>query len=90
VRWEMELKQVFQEFSGQISRNGRLFAVRGGKLKGNEIRLTLDGDPADKASPVVFTGRILGNTIEGAMITGASRQPWKATRNPATMQQIDR
>ena len=23
VRWEMELKQVFQEFSGQISRNGR-------------------------------------------------------------------
>ena len=90
VRWEMELKQVFQEFSGQISRNGRPFALRGGKLKGNEIQFTLDGDAADRTSPLLFTGRIRGNTIEGAMINGASRQPWKATRNPATMQPIDR
>ena len=90
VRWEMELKQVFQEFSGQIIRNGRPYALRGGKLKGNEIQFTLDGDAADRTSPLLFTGRIRGNTIEGAMINGASRQPWKATRNPATMQRIDR
>ena len=90
VRWEIELKQVFQEFSGQISRNGRPFALRGGKLKGNEIQFTLDGDAADRTSPLLFTGRIRGNTIEGAMINGTSRQPWKATRNPATMQRIDR
>ena len=90
VRWEMELKQVFQEFSGQISRNGRPYALRGGKLKGSEIQFTLDGDAADRTSPLLFTGRIRGNTIEGAMINGASRQPWKATRNPATMQRIDR
>ena len=65
VRWEMELKQVFQEFSGQISRNGRPFPLRGGKIKGDEIRFSLDGDPADKPSTLVFTGRIRGNTIEG-------------------------
>jgi precorrin-6B methylase 2 len=89
VQWEMELKQVFQEFSGQISRNGRPFPLRGGKIKGDEIRFSLDGDPADKPSTLVFTGRIRGNTIEGAMSTGASRQRWRTTRNPATMQQID-
>ncbi len=44
VRWEMELKQVFQEVSGQVSRNGRPLPVRGGKIKGDEIRFTLDRD----------------------------------------------
>jgi len=90
VRWEMELKQVFQEFSGQISRNGRLFALRGGKLKGDEIRFSLDQDLSGNTAPLEFTGRIRGNTIEGATISGVSRQPWKATRDPATMQPIDK
>jgi len=90
VRWELELQQVFQEISGQVSRNGRLFPFRGGKVKGDEIRLNLDGDPAHKALSVEFAGRIRGNTIEGTMITGTSRQPWRATRNPATIQPIDR
>ena len=90
VRWEMELGQVFQEVSGQVSRNGRPFAVRGGKIKGDEIGFTIDGDPTARMSPLMFTGRIRGNTIEGATVTGTSRQPWRATRNPATMHRIDR
>jgi precorrin-6B methylase 2 len=90
IRWEMELRQVFQEVSGQVSRNGRPFPLRGGKVKGDEIRFTLDGDPADRTSPLLFTGRIRGNNIEGTMSTGVSRQPWQAARNPATMQRIDR
>jgi precorrin-6B methylase 2 len=90
VRWEMELKQVFQEFSGQISRNGRLFPLRDGKIKGDEIRFSLDGDPADKPSTLVFTGRIRGNTIEGTIAAETARRAWKAARNPATMLRIDR
>jgi hypothetical protein len=86
----MELGQVFQEVSGQVSRNGRPFAVRGGKIKGDEIGFTIDGDPAARTSPLMFTGRIRGNTIDGAMIAGTSRQTWRATRHPATMQRIDR
>jgi precorrin-6B methylase 2 len=90
VRWEMELKQVFQEFSGQISRNGRPFPLRGGKIKGDEIRFSLDGNPADKPSTLAFTGRIRGNTIEGTIAAETAHRTWKATRNPATMQRIDR
>jgi hypothetical protein len=89
VRWEMELKQVFQEFSGQISRNGRPFPLRGGKIKGDEIRFSLDGDPADKPSTLAFTGRIRVNTIEGTIAAETAQRAWKASRNPATMQRID-
>jgi hypothetical protein len=88
--WEMELKQVFQEVSGQVSLNGRPFPLRGVKLKGDEIRFNLDGDAADGTSALVFTGRIRGNTIEGTIETGTSRRAWKANRNPATMQPLDR
>ena len=85
----MELKQVFQVVSGQVSRNGRPFPLRGGKIKGDEIRFSLDGDPADKPSTLVFTGRIRGNTIEGTIAAETAHRTWKATRNPATMQRID-
>jgi len=90
VRWEMELKQVFQEFSGQISRNGMPFPLRDGKIKGDEIRFSLDGNPADKPSTLVFTGRIRGNTIEGTIAAETAHRTWKATRNPATILPIDR
>ena len=88
--WELEVRQVFQEITAQVNYKGKLFPLRAGKIKGDGIRFTLDGDPFGKGTPVEFTGRIRGNTIEGVMITGTSRQPWRATRNPATMQPIDR
>jgi precorrin-6B methylase 2 len=88
--WELALKQEFQEISGQLTRDGTQHAVRNGKIKGDRIRFTLDHDPAGNATPVEFTGRIRGNTIEGTIASGTARQPWKAARNPATMQRIDR
>jgi precorrin-6B methylase 2 len=90
IRWELQMKQVFQEVSGQVSRNGRPYPLRGVKLKGDEIRFNLDGDPADRTSPLVFTGRIRGNTIEGTIAAETASRAWKAARNPATMQRIDR
>ena len=90
MRWEMELKQVFQEVSGQVSLNGRPFPLRDVKLKGDEIRFNLDGDAADRTSALVFTGRIRGNTIEGTIAADKSHRAWKANRNPATMQPLDR
>jgi Methyltransferase domain len=87
IRWELQMKQVFQEVSGQVSRNGRPYPLRGVKLKGDEIRFNLDGNAA---TPLVFTGRIRGNTIEGTIAADKSHRAWKANRNAATMQPIDR
>jgi precorrin-6B methylase 2 len=90
TRWELELKQNFQEISGQVTRDGNPFTIRDSKIKGDGIRFTLDRDPAGKAAPVEFTGRIRGHTIEGTMAAGPSRRAWKASRNPATMERIDK
>jgi hypothetical protein len=89
-KWELEVKQVFQEITGQVSYKGKQFPLRGGKIKGDGIRFTLDGDPFGKGVPVEFTGRVQGNSIEGTIGDGTSRRTWKATRNPATVQTIAR
>jgi hypothetical protein len=85
----MELKQAFQEVSGQVSLNGRPFPLRGAKLKGDEIRFYVEGNSADRTSPLVFTGRIRGSAIEGTITADTTHRAWKAVRNPATMQPID-
>ena len=88
TRWELELKQAFQEISGEVTREGNRSPCGAGKIKGDGIRFTLEDGPFGKAAPVEFTGRIRGNTIEGTLATETSRRAWKATRNPATMQPI--
>jgi precorrin-6B methylase 2 len=90
TRWELELNQNFQEISGQVTRDGKQFAVRNGKIKGEGIRFTLDQDPAGKSTPIEFTGTIRGNSIKGTIAAGTSSRAWKAARNPATIQRIDR
>jgi precorrin-6B methylase 2 len=89
TKWELEVKQAFQKITGQFSYKGKLFPLRDGKIKGDGIRFTLDGDPFGKGAPVEFTGRIRGNAIEGTINSGTSLHAWKATRIPATMQPID-
>ncbi len=88
TRWELELKQKYQEISGQVTRDGKPFPVRNGKIKGEGIRFTLD-DPAAITTPVEFTGLIRGNSIKGTIAAGTSSRSWKATRNPATIERID-
>jgi precorrin-6B methylase 2 len=90
TRWVLELNQAFQEISGQLARDGNAFAIRADNMKGDGIRFTLDRDPAGKAAPVEFTGRIRGHTIEGTIAAGPSRRAWKASRDPATMERIDK
>ena len=89
-RWELELKQAFQEITGQVVYRGKPYALQGGKMSGEEIRFTLSGEPFGKGGPVDFSGRVRGHSIEGTIADGAVRRPWRATRNPDTMQPIAR
>ncbi|HET6489253.1 MAG TPA: methyltransferase domain-containing protein [Syntrophales bacterium] len=90
TQWDLVLKQEFQEISGHVTRDGTQYAVRNGKIKGDRIRFTLEQGPAGKATPVEFAGRIRRNTIEGTFTRGTDSRPWKALRNPSTMQRIDK
>ena len=89
MRWELELKQVFQEITAQARLNGQPVAVKGAKLKGDEIRLTLEGGSAAGSPSVELAGRIRGNRIEGTARVAESQRAWKAGRTPGTMQRID-
>ena len=83
TRWEMELKQDSRRFRGRSVGTGVNTLSRNGvKIKGDRIRFTLDQDPAGKATPVEFTGRIRGNAIEGAIAGGTSRPALESHPQP--------
>jgi hypothetical protein len=89
-RWELNVDQVFQEVSGQITHKGKQYPLQAGKMTGEEIRFTLSGEPFGKSAPVEFSGWVRGHSIEGTIANGAVRRPWRTSRNPDTMQPIAR
>ena len=60
--------------------------VRGARLRGEEIRLSVSGVIAGKAWNHLFRGKLTGDRIEGEVIVsdGEARRTltWTATRTP--------
>jgi hypothetical protein len=69
---ELTLVQAFQQVSGTLQHNGTSAAITDGRLRGAELRMTIDG--------AQYAGRVNGNTIEGTVTTSGKTVPWKATR----------
>ena len=69
---ELTLVQAFQQVSGTLQHNGTSAAITDGRLRGAELRMTIDG--------AQYTGRVNGDTIEGTVTTSGKTVPWKATR----------
>jgi SAM-dependent methyltransferase len=69
---ELTLKQEFQMVSGTLSVNGASKAVTNGRLRGDQIRFTVEGTE--------YEGRVNGNTIQGTSSNGGSKSNWKATK----------
>jgi SAM-dependent methyltransferase len=69
---ELKLTQTFQEISGTLSTGGNAMAITYGKIQGNEISFTANGSQ--------YTGRVTGNSINGAAKSGATSRNWTATR----------
>ncbi len=68
---ELQLGQSFQMVTGTLKTGDRATLVKG-RVNGDEIKLT--------AGNVQYVGRVNGNAIEGAMVSGARRSGWTATR----------
>jgi SAM-dependent methyltransferase len=66
---DLRLTQQFQNLTGDLTAGGKKTAVEG-RLKGDEITLTIGG--------LRYTGRVDGDRISGSR--GASGPPWVATR----------
>src|SRR5262245_31532593 len=70
---ELRLEQKFQQITGTLATNGAITPITFGRLRGDEIRLTVAG--------VSYVGRVNGNTMRGE-VKGGTVAAWTAVRKP--------
>ena len=68
---ELALKQTFQMVAGTLKSGNSTLNITNGKLRGDQISFT--------AGNAEYTGRVIGNSIEGS-VKGGSSSNWSATR----------
>jgi len=69
----LKLEQEFQMVSGTLTSAGRVSKLSNGKLNGDQISFTVNGQ--------THTGRVSGERIDGTIKAGASNNAWSATRD---------
>jgi precorrin-6B methylase 2 len=69
---ELTFVQTFQQVSGTLQKNGTSAAITDGRLRGEELNMTVDG--------AQYVGRVNGNTIVGTITTAGKTVHWRATR----------
>jgi SAM-dependent methyltransferase len=93
IPYILEFQQHFQWPAGKIKVNGVEAPLSTIKLEGDKISFAVEKGKGAKTAIMSFEGRVVGNTIEGAVAVRGGPQPnrqsWKAKRNPATMKPLD-
>ena len=83
-RWQFDIAQKFQILDVDAWAGGSVMVVRGARLRGEEIRLSVTGIVGGKGYNVLFAGKIADGRIEGnvRVSDGDSYRtlPWKASR----------
>ena len=69
---ELTLTQQYQTIAGTLRMADKTLAISSGKLDGENISFSVGG--------VQYSGRVRGDTMDGAMAVGATRSPWSASR----------
>jgi SAM-dependent methyltransferase len=83
-RWEFRVAQEYQKLDVKAYAGSREQAVRGIRLRGEEIRLVMTGLVNEKPSTQAFKGVVKGDRIDGEVTisNGEDKRtlPWTATR----------
>ena len=71
---ELNLNQEYQYFSGTYSTGSRSFSLTDGKLEGDAISFSVNGD--------LYTGRVFEKVMKGTVVNAASgtKSDWTASR----------
>jgi hypothetical protein len=69
----LSLKQQLTRVSGSVRLDGKDIPMEEVKLRGDRLSFRLSGRKGE------FSGRVLGNQIEGVVETGGAKSPWSAT-----------
>lgn len=69
---ELTFRQEFQVVYGSLTIGDNSYDISGGKLNGNEITFTVNGES--------YKGRVSGNKMKGTVTTGVNVSNWNASR----------
>jgi SAM-dependent methyltransferase len=85
-QWQFDMKQTYQVLDVNARAGGTSMAVRGARLRGEEIRLAVTGPIGGKGYNTLFAGKVTDGRIEGSLRISDGENyrtiPWKATRQP--------
>jgi SAM-dependent methyltransferase len=85
-RWAFEVKQQYQELDIGARAQGREQAVRGSRLRGEDLRLMVTGVIGGRPWNHLFRGVVKGDRIDGELVVSNGEDsrtyPWQATRTP--------
>jgi Methyltransferase domain len=83
--YELALEQKFQVISGTVRVGGRSVALQDARLRGDEISFNFSADVNGSPLKHAFSGRVIGNAINGTVNLSGSRTQgqfdWNATRS---------
>ena len=72
-RGRLILTQAFQKVSGSIASWGATTPITGGRLHGSDLAFSVRGSD--------YFAVVKGGTMEGTIVTGRKKEPFKATRS---------
>lgn len=75
--YEGRLEQQFQNVQGSLKSENRALVVRNGKLRGDDIVFSVN---EEGQTPRTFTGRVMGDRMEGTATAAGSDEKWTAVR----------
>ena len=82
--WEFRVEQLYQRLDVVAHAGGVEMAVRGSRLRGEEIKLAVSGKVGGKPWNHLFRGTLKGDRIEGQLLVSDGENnkeiPWIATR----------
>lgn len=85
-RWQFDIAQKYQVLDVDARTGGANMAVRGARLRGEEIRLAITGVVGGKAYNTLFAGKVTDGRIEGNIRISDGENyrtiPWTAGRQP--------
>jgi SAM-dependent methyltransferase len=83
-RWQFDIKQNYQVIDVHARAGASEQAVRGMRLRGEEIRLVMSGIVAGRPWTQAFRGIVKGDRIDGELVVTNGDEsrtlPWQATR----------
>lgn len=80
LEYDASFEQTFQMLAGTGQAAGARALVRDARVRGEQVMFTLMIEREGRVQRQEFSGRLMGDTMEGRMTMDGVQAPWRATR----------